>query len=183
VSLQIAESTDGIHFEIRRPVTLDSYLRIFRSHDTFYGLARLGRLARSRDPLAEFELGPNPFRDTPYRDRVRHVALLPRDNTLYVFFSAIGDPPERILMSTIDLRGSWDAWRASPAVEVLQPETDYECVSMPVGPSEVGDIEGRARQLRDPAVFEDQRKIWLFYSICGEQGIAAAELRLSAPQD
>jgi hypothetical protein len=30
--------------------------------------------------------------------------------------------------------------------------------------------------MRDPAVFEEDGRAWLFYSICGEQGIAAAEL-------
>jgi hypothetical protein len=95
-----------------------------------------------------------------------------------MFFSAIGDSPERILMSTIDLRESWATWKASIPIEVLQPETDYECVSMPSVPSEIGDIEGRARQLRDPAVFEENGRAWLFYSICGEQGIAVAELKM-----
>jgi hypothetical protein len=175
---QVAESNDGLHFEVRKPVTRDSYLRVFRWQDYFYGMMRLGRLARSRDPLAEFELGANPFRDTLYRDRVRHVALLRRGPSLHMFFSAIGDSPERILMSTIDLRESWATWKASIPIEVLQPETDYECVSMPSVPSEIGDIEGRARQLRDPAVFEENGRAWLFYSICGEQGIAVAELKM-----
>jgi hypothetical protein len=31
-------------------------------------------------------------------------------------------------------------------------------------------------QLRDPAVFTEGRKTYLFYSICGEQGVAGAEL-------
>jgi hypothetical protein len=175
---QVAESSDGIHFEIRKPVTRDSYLRVFRWQDSFYGLARLGRLARSSEAREEFELGPNPFRDTAHKERVRHVALLRRANSLHVFFSAIGDAPERILMSTIDLQGSWNTWKASPALEVLHPETDYECASLPIAASEVGDIEGRARQLRDPAVFEEDGRTWLFYSTCGEQGIAAAELKL-----
>ena len=174
----LAEPRDGIHFDVLKPVTRESYLRVFRWQDYFYGLTRLGRLARSRDPLAEFELGANPFRDTRYGDRVRHVALLRRGSSLHVFFSAIGDAPERLLMSTIDLRDSWNTWRASTPIELLQPETDYQCAGMPIAPSEVGDIEGRARQLRDPAVFEEDGRAWLFYSVCGEQGIAVAELKL-----
>jgi len=49
---------------------------------------------------------------------------------------------------------------------------------LPNVPSAAGEIEGRARQLRDPRIFEDEasRKTFLFYSICGEQGLAAAEL-------
>ena len=32
------------------------------------------------------------------------------------------------------------------------------------------------RQLRDPAVFEDEGHLYLLYSVAGEQGIAIAEL-------
>jgi hypothetical protein len=34
------------------------------------------------------------------------------------------------------------------------------------------------RQVRDPFVFEEGGKLFLFYSICGESGIAAAEVTL-----
>jgi hypothetical protein len=33
-----------------------------------------------------------------------------------------------------------------------------------------------AHQLRDPGIFEDNGRVYLFYSICGEQGLAAAEI-------
>jgi len=33
-------------------------------------------------------------------------------------------------------------------------------------------------QLRDPGIFEEKGKVYLFYSICGEQGLAAAEITL-----
>src|SRR5262249_46328110 len=32
---------------------------------------------------------------------------------LFVFFTGIGDAPERILLSTIDLTGDWQTWKAS----------------------------------------------------------------------
>jgi len=177
---QVATSGDGIHFEGEKPITRTSYLRVFRLEDTYYGLARLGLLARSRQPLGEFELGANPFAETDYRNRVRHVALLRRGTRLHVFFSAIGDAPERILMSTIDLHGSWESWKASMPVEVLHPERDYECVNLANEPSRVGEIVGPARQLRDPAILEDNGRVWLFYTVCGEQGIAVAEVKLAA---
>ena len=175
---QVATSADGIQFQGEKPITRTSYLRVFRFENMYYGLARLGLLARSRQPLDEFELGPNPFAETDYRNRVRHVAMLRRGTRLHVFFSAIGDAPERILMSTIDLRGSWESWKASAPVDVLQPERDYECVNLPTEPSRVGEIVGPARQLRDPAIFEEDGRVWLFYTVCGEQGIAVAEVNL-----
>jgi len=176
---QVADSSDGLHFEVHGAITKESYLRVFREGRYFYGLARLGLLSRSTDPLAPFELGPNPFRDTRYANRVRHVALLRRGNTLFVFFTAIGDAPEHVLVSTIDLAGDWQTWKASAPVDLLQPETAYECPDLPNVPSVAGEIEGRARQIRDPAVFEENGKAWLFYTICGEQGIAAAELTIT----
>ena len=179
---QAAESTDGIHFELRPAITRQSYLRVFQHDGVFYSLARLGQLARAKDPFAAFELGPNPFRDSAYANRVRHVGLLVRGRQLHVVFTAIGDAPERVLMSTIDLTADWSAWRASPPIDVLQPETRYECADLAVAPSEPGDVEGRVRQIRDPFVFEEEGRAFLFYSICGEQGIAAASLVLESPR-
>lgn len=175
---QVVESTDGLRFDVRPAITRLSYLRVFPHADGYYGMARLGRLVRSSDPLASFEPGPDPFRDSPYAGRVRHVGLLVRRDRLHVFFTAIRDAPERVLMSTIDITGDWTTWRATAPVDVLAPDAPYECVDMPVEASLSGDVEGRARQIRDPFVFEDRGRIVLFYTTCGEQGIAAATLTL-----
>jgi hypothetical protein len=177
-STQVAESGDGLRFEARPSITRTSYLRVFNHEGYFYGMSRLGRLSRARDPLESFDLGPNPFRDGPYASRVRHVGLVLRGNRLHVFFTAIGDSPERVLMSTIDLTQDWTAWRAGPPAEVLQPEAAYECPDLPVAPSEPGDVDVPVREIRDPFVLDDRNRLLLFYSTCGEQGIAAAEVTL-----
>ena len=69
--------------------------------------------------------------------------------------------------------------RIGPVSKVLVPETRYECPDLPVEKSEVGEIDHPARQLRDPALFSDQGKLYLFYTFCGEQGIAGAEVTLA----
>jgi hypothetical protein len=176
---QVAESTDGVHFEPRPTISRASYLRIFPHGGQLYGMARLGLLLRSPDPLAAFESGVNPFRDGPYTGRVRHVAVTRRGDTLYIFFTGIGDAPERVMLSTMDLGGDWASWRASAPVDVLQPEAAYECTHLPNAPSVGGDVKGPVRQLRDPGLFEEGGRTYLFYSFCGEQGIAAAELTFS----
>jgi hypothetical protein len=176
---QSAVSDDGVRFDVQPAITKTSYLRTFQLDGYFYAMARLGQLLRSKDPLGGFEIGPNPFKDTPYSGRVRHVATLLRGRKLLVFFSGIGDAPERILLSTIDLTLDWQTWKASVPVEVLRPRAPYECPNLPLAPSAVGEIEGPAQQLRDPAVFEENGRVFLFYTICGEQGIAAAEITLS----
>jgi hypothetical protein len=175
---QAAESSDGIHFDVRPAISRTSYLRVFPYGGYFYGMGRLGLLLRSKDPLASFEVGTNPFRDGPYASRVRHVAVVQRSGTLYVFFTGIGDAPERVMMSTIDLREDWRGWTASPPVELLRPEAPYECATLPNVASAAGDVNVPVRQLRDPGVFEENGRIYLLYSICGEQGIAAAELTI-----
>jgi hypothetical protein len=173
---QGATSSDGLRFTVHAPITRQTYLRVFQHDGAFYAVSRLGQLSRAPDPLSMFEAGPNPFRDGGYAQRVRHVALLRRGQRLYVFFTAIGDAPERVLLSTIDLGGDWTAWRASEPSEVLAPQAPYECADLPNAPSEAGDIAVPVRQIRDPFVFEDEGRVFLFYSTCGEQGIAAAEL-------
>jgi hypothetical protein len=176
---QAAESIDGIHFEVRPSITKVSYLRVFQHGGYFYGLSRLGQLSRSKNPLASFEVGPNPFRDGSYANRVRHIGLLVRGSRLHAFFTAIGDAPERVLMSTIDLTSDWVTWRASPPVEVLRPETRYECADLAVAPSEAGDIDVPVRQIRDPFVFHEDGQALLFYSTCGEHGSAAATIAIN----
>jgi hypothetical protein len=176
---QAAESRDGLAFDIRPTITRTSYLRVFPRDGALYGMARLGLLLRSPDPATAFEPGPNPFAGGPYAGRVRHVALLQRESMMYVFFTAIGDDPERVMMTTFEMGGDWTTWRAADAVEVLRPEAAYECSNLPGAPSAAGDVKGAVRQLRDPAVFEENGRSFLFYSFCGEQGIAAAEIQIS----
>jgi hypothetical protein len=173
---QAATSSDALTFQPHPAITRTSYVRVFRWARLWYAMSRLGALGRSQHPLDAFEPGPDPFRDGPYANRVRHVALLRRENTLFVFFSAIRDTPERILVSRVSLSGDWTTWLASAPVELLAPATPYECATLPLAASEPGDVKGPVRQLRDPAIIEDEGRIVLFYSVCGEQGIAAAEI-------
>lgn len=118
-----------------------SYLRVFEWSGVHYSMARLGVLARAKSIEGPFEAGPNPFDASPYAGRVRHVALLVKSNKLYEFFSAIGDAPEKLLLSTIALSDDWKNWKASPPVEVLAPREPYECASLPVTPSRAGSVQ------------------------------------------
>jgi hypothetical protein len=172
---QAADSLDGITFRAEPAITKDYYLRVFRWGGWYYGMARTGAMWRSKDPLAAFEAGGNVFDGSAYTGRVRHVAVLVQGNELYVFFSAIGDAPERIMLSKVALGGDWKAWKASAPEDVLAPAKEYECAGLPVAPSNMGLATTPMRQLRDPAVFVEDGKRYLFYSVCGEQGIAGAE--------
>ena len=176
---QAAESRDGLTFHARPAITRQSYLRVFPYQGRFYGMARLGQLLRAPGPLDTFELGGSPFRDSPYAGRVRHVTLLEENGLLHIVFSAIGDAPESILYTTVEMKGDWDQWRIGRVATVLAPEARYECPDLPVAKSEVGEIDHPARQLRDPALFRDEGTLFLFYTFCGEQGIAGADVTIA----
>lgn len=109
--------------------------------------------------------------------RVRHVALHLRGDTLDIFFSRRGDAPERILHTTVDLSsGDWTAWEAAhPAAEVLTPQLPWEGGTLKAKSSRRGRAVG-VRQLRDPYVFEEDGRLYLFYSGRGEDAIGMALL-------
>ncbi len=74
----------------------------------FYGMAMPGQLYRSADGFSHFKKGPLLF-----NKNMRHAALLKRGHTLYVFWTQVGDVPERILFSTIDISVDWQNWQAT----------------------------------------------------------------------
>lgn len=168
---RVATSKDGIHFEAREPELARPYMRAFQHDGMWYGMAMPGHFYRSVDGLADFEPGPILFPTT-----MRHAALLKRDNTLYVFWTNVGDTPERILLSTIDISGDWKNWKASEPHEVMRPQTRYEGADRPLAASVRNAINVRVNQLRDPAIFQADGRTYLFYSIAGEAGIAGAEV-------
>ena len=109
---------------------------------------------------------------------MRHCALLKRGDLLHVFWTQVGHAPERILLSTIDLSGPWDGWKETPPVEVLRPEREWEGADLPLEPSMRSVAYGPVNQLRDPAIFEEDGRVFLLYAVAGESGIAIAEVHL-----
>lgn len=168
----VATAADGRHFDARPEHLGASYWRVFAYDGWCYTLEMPGRFCRSHDPLTGFEAGPKLF--TP---DMRQSAVLLRGHTLHVFWSNAGDCPERILTCTIDLRPDWLAWQTTAPVMLLQPETPWEGADLPLAPSERGLILERARQLRDPAIFEEDGRVYLLYAAAGEHGIAIAEIK------
>jgi len=173
----VATSGDGIHFKTSPEILGDSYFRVFRWQDYYYAIARLGIVYRSKYGLTQFEAGPNPFNTIFSKSRVRHLAVQVNGDILYVFYSRIGDNPESILMSTINLAVNWMKWKASKPVIIMKPEMDYEGANLPLIPSGNGIASQPVRQLRDPALFSEEDKTFLLYSVAGENGIALAEVK------
>jgi hypothetical protein len=167
----VAESADGLNFTALPERLGKPYFRAFQWDGAWYALAKPGVFHRSDDGLRGFVEGPGAFPDT-----MRHCAVRIDGTTLQVFHSNIGDCPERILLSEVDLRRPWDEWVAGEPVTILAPEMPWEGSGCPLLPSRKGRARGVVRELRDPAVFDDDGRSWLLYSVAGESGIAVAEL-------
>ena len=133
-----------------------------------------GQFYRSRDGLTNFETGPNPF-----EPGMRHSALLVLQDRLIIFYTQVGDTPERIIWSEIDLTDDWNDWMPTSPQLLLEPDCDYEGGRLKLVASERGLAKGQVRQLRDPAIFDDGQRTYLLYSVAGESGIAIARLKLS----
>ncbi len=168
---RVALSADGVGFEAR-PETLGApYLRAFDLGGWTYALTMPGQVLRSADGISAFEPGPQLFEPL-----MRHAAVTVRDGVLQVFWTRVGDAPESILLSTVDLSGDWLDWRESDPVEVLRPERSWEGADLPVEPSIRSVAPGWVNQLRDPALFEEHGRTYLLYAVGGESGIAIAEV-------
>ena len=170
---RVAVSRDGIDFEAREEILGRTYFRVFDYQSQYFALAMPGLLYRSQDGYSNFEHGPLLFN----RD-MRHTAVLRVEDTLYVFWTQVGHVPERILLSTIDLRSDWHQWQASEPVEVLRPEYPFEGADAPLEPSIRSTAYGHVNQLRDPAVYVEDDTIYMLYAVAGESGIAIAQVTL-----
>ena len=168
---RVALSPDGIAFTARPDLIGRTYMRAFTHAGMTYALAMPGVFSRSPDGLSGFTEGP-----TLFNPRMRHAALLQRATTLHVFWTQVGDAPESILHSTINLAPDWMTWRESPAQHVLSPEHDWEGANAPQTPSVRSTAYGHVNQLRDPAIFEEDGRVYLLYAVAGESGIAIAEV-------
>ena len=60
----------------------------------------------------------------------------------------------------------------------MRPERKWEGASEPLKPSLRSVAYGPVNQLRDPAIYEEDGRIFLLYAVAGESGIAMAEVHL-----
>jgi len=172
----LATSSDGLRFRVSPTALGPAYFRVFHWGDYYYTIVRGGVVLRSRDIRSRFETGPTLIPADRGR-LLRHAAVDVEGDLLRVYYSRIGDRPERILVSQTRLTPDWQAWRASPPVDVLTPERDYEGANLPLEVSAPDEAPGRVRQLRDPGIFSENGRTYLLYSIAGESGLAIGEIR------
>lgn len=175
----VALSEDGLRWQVQPEALGLFYFRVFRRSaslgdpawyvamkDTVVG----GQWGRSTDGLTPFEEGP------AFLPGCRHTAVWIEGTTLHLFYSLAGDMPERILVSRVDLTRDWREWEPSTGEVVLEPACDWEGADRPHERSRWGAIKGPARQLRDPAIYEEEGQLYLLYSGAGEQNLGLARL-------
>jgi len=170
----VAVSPDGINFKAPFRVLGKYYFRVFEWRGAYYALCKswndgVAELLRSEDGVSRFEFGKTLL------PGMRHCAVSVDGDELLVFFTRVGDAPERILVSRIKLTPDWKDWVASEPEEVLRSELAWEGADLPIETSSSG-MTGRTHALRDPCIFEEAGNRHLFYSIAGEQGIAMASM-------
>jgi hypothetical protein len=170
---RVAISPDGLNFTAGRDDLGPSYFRVFDYADWTYALAMPGVLYRSAPGMRSFEAGPRLF--PRYQ---RHTAVLVQEDILHVFWTRVGDAPERIYVSQVRLSGDWRDWRAGEATELLRPECVWEGAELPVESSWRSAITRPVNQVRDPCVYSDGDRHVLLYAVQGERGIAIADLSL-----
>jgi hypothetical protein len=202
----VATSTTGLDFSagIAPSPLAASYLRVFAFRDQLQGLTRKS-YCRPRDSSApweagnadagirqglweclksrflEFPAGPRDVsvaRKRKQAPRPRHLGLYLAGDTLHVFFTMAGHSPERILATNVKLTEA-DWYAAAPQqspVEILRAERDWEGASLALRPSRDGIAREPENALRDPFVFSDEGRLYLFYAGGGEQAIGLARL-------
>lgn len=168
---RLAVSRDGVSFQAKQPLLSTPYFRGFTYRGHWYALVMPDLIMWSEDGLSNFRpvcsLGDA---------AIRHSAVLVNGDTLHVFFSRIGDNPERILHGRVNLRTPFDEWQLVDVEEVLAPALQWEGGDLPVGPSMAGEAPGPVRQLRDPGILTLGGNVILFYALAGESGIGAVRL-------
>ena len=168
---RVAVSDDGLTFVARPEILGPAYFRVFDNDEYSYALSMPDHLSRSKDGVSAFEEGCR--LGIP---AARHTAVMRVGSQLFVFWTEIGDMPERIFVGHVDLDADWTQWRIAGRQEVLRPELNYEGADCPIEPSVPGSAYGRLNQLRDPYLFQTEGRWYLFYATAGESGIAVVEI-------
>ena len=170
----VSFSKNGLEFTSNSRILGKFYFRVFRYADKFYAIAKNrnvdGVIYESNDWTGDF----NPiFNLLP---NIRHSAVHIKDNSLYIYYTCIGDCPECIYVCKIDM----DEWEVRYNEKLIKPTREYEGMNEPLIPSLPGSSTlryGRAvNELRDPCIYVEGDDLYMLYTLSGEMGIGLTKL-------
>ena len=146
---RLATSTDGISFQPLDPLLGPPYFRAFTYCGFVYVITWGGEVWRARQWEGPFESGPRLVHYDAkggIGEGFRHGEVHRVGDTLYVFYTRMGDRPERILYAEINLKSDWKTWIAGDSKVLLEPELEWEGVDLPLETSTMGAVHQRARE-------------------------------------
>jgi hypothetical protein len=117
------------------------------------------------------ELGSNLF-----NPNMRHSAVIKRDGELWCSGPRWARRLNEFWSAGSNITCDWHSWKEGPPTEILRPGRDWEGADAPLVPSVRSTAYGQVNQLRDPAIFEEDGRVYLLYAVAGESGIAIAEV-------
>jgi hypothetical protein len=132
---RLAVSADGLAFEPLEPLLGPPYFRAFEFGGHVYTITWGGALWRASAWEGPFSAGPQllPFdAKGGIGEGFRHGEVHRTGDLLHLFFTRMGDRPERVLHCTVDLRGDWTGWEAPAPVTLLEPELPWEGADLPL---------------------------------------------------
>ena len=175
-SSRIAQSADGINFELLDSTVFSTYLRGWDYKSEHYLLGMPGVIYRASEPDGDFK----PRDQLLFDPSMRHAGVWFDGDILHVLWSRVGDAPEQLLYSRVDLSDpDWNNWRATQGAELLRPERDWEGSALPVMSSLRGELDLPGHELRDPYILHDlDGRLYLYYVGAGEQAIGVALLHM-----
>lgn len=180
----LAHSTDGLNFyRIGKFPIADFYFRMFEYRNITYGIAKDGNdggilyQGISKDDNVNSINAYVQFQPImKFLPNMRHCSTMVENDILYVFYSNVGDSPEHIRLLKIKLNDTIETWNIISDEIVIKPIYDWEGSNIQPHASNFGAAQFPVCELRDPYIFKDDIKYYLFYTIMGEAGIAIAEL-------
>ena len=170
---RVATSCDGINFKAKKKIVGWPYFRKFTYKADDYAISMPGFIYKNNGDIEDFTI----INQVMEKD-TRHSAVMVYKDQLLVFHTRKGDKPERILLSIVDLSLPSNKWNASKPIEVLKPEKEWEGAFLPNYESVESAINIPVNQLRDPAIFFEDDKNYLLYSLRGENGIGIVEFSI-----
>jgi len=156
-------SKNGLTFVSEKDKLGMFYFRVFEWNDRTFSIAKNRNTSGIFYELIDDEWI---VKEENFIPMMRHGAVLVEDDTIYVFYSIVGEAPESIYYSELDV----DTCKLKNTIRLLKPLYNFEGADLPLIPSKFGGINGRVNELRDPCIFVDDKK-YILWTIAGESGI------------